>query len=250
MRIGTWNVDYAKTADLPDLHARLIEHPADIWILTETHDELRPFGTTYCQSSGQRDLSEAPGLVRPGSQWVTIWSRFPIMPMDGLDVSDSHRTIVARIDLSDLKKGAEAIIFGTVLPERGEAEHASAITQQAMEWTLLRATYPDALFCVAGDFNTDMGRASDYGLKHFFGPRGSTGLLAASLRAVGLHTVTDTGFPEGLKLKYPPIDHIALSSAQAGKARIASIWSGVNGHGDDVGDRIGVVIDVAWPTSS
>ena len=40
IRIGTWNVEYAINARNADRLAMLREHPADIWILTETHSSL------------------------------------------------------------------------------------------------------------------------------------------------------------------------------------------------------------------
>ena len=54
MRIGTWNVEYAYEKRLDALHAKLAEHPADIWVLTETHDALVPPGCTFAVHSAPR----------------------------------------------------------------------------------------------------------------------------------------------------------------------------------------------------
>jgi hypothetical protein len=244
MRIGTWNVDYAKVGHLPDLQTRLNEHPADIWILTETNDDLRPAGSIFRRSSDQRCRAEAPKDVRARSRWVTVWSRFPIMKLHGFRPRDLMRTTAVRLNLYDVQPGAEIIVYGTVLPEKGEAKHAAAIRAQSEEWKYLRDAYPHAILCVAGDFNTDMGRAEEYGYGFFFGPKASTALLAKTLEGLAMRTVTDHGFPEGLKPKYPPIDHIALSAPHAEKVQPVSVWAGPSGCGKSFKDRIGVVVHV------
>ena len=42
IRIGTWNVEYAKQTRLTAFSKCLRHHRADIWVLTETHDDLVP----------------------------------------------------------------------------------------------------------------------------------------------------------------------------------------------------------------
>jgi hypothetical protein len=76
MRIGAWNVDYAKPSELPRLRRTLAKHEADIWVLTETHDALRPrwMRSAVCPQRRPDDAS----AVRFGSRWVSVWSRFPI----------------------------------------------------------------------------------------------------------------------------------------------------------------------------
>ena len=244
MLIGTWNVDYAEKSHRADLLARITENPADIWVLTETHDDLKPPGDAHSLSTPQRDHAEAPGKVIDGSRWVTIWSRYRVTDLPDFTPMDPSRTVVAGIHLSESDSDPEIVVYGTVLPERGQVKHAAAIREQSQEWQRLRHAYPKAMICVAGDFNTDMRRARDYGLPSFFGPKKSTRFLMKSLRALGMRTVTDHGFPEGLKPKYPPIDHIALSDPHADQARIGSTWAGRKGNGQKVGDRVGVVIDV------
>lgn len=245
MRIGTWNVDYAEMPHLADLRTRMIEHPADIWILTETNDDLRPAGSIYRISSNQRCRAEAPKKVRDRSRWVTIWSRFPIMKLHGFTPADPSRTTAVRINLFNVQPGAEIIVYGTVLPEKGTANHAAAIKAQSEEWKYLRDAHPNAILCVAGDYNTDMGRAEDYGHRFFFGPKDSTALLVKTLEQLRMRAVTDHGFPEGLKPKYPPIDHIGLSEPHADQARIVSAWAGRKGDGQTKDDRIGIVISMS-----
>ena len=59
MRVGTWKVGYAVPGSLNQLEARVREYSADIWVLTETHDSLRPPGLGFVQASYQRARDEA-----------------------------------------------------------------------------------------------------------------------------------------------------------------------------------------------
>lgn len=79
MRIGTWNVDYVFKHRL-DILRRVLslrDNQADIWVLTETHDELVPPGCEHVAHSEPRPKNFS--AIRPGSRWVSIWSRFPII---------------------------------------------------------------------------------------------------------------------------------------------------------------------------
>ncbi len=158
---------------------------------------------------------------------------------------DTSRTVAVGIGPSESACNPEVIVYGTVSPEGGQAKHAAAIREQSQEWRRLRQAYPRAVLCVAGDLNTDLRRARDYGLHSFFGPKKSTRLLVKSLHALGMRTGTDHGFPAALKPKFPPIDHIALSLPHADNTRIVSTWAGSTGTGKAVGDRIGVVIEMS-----
>src|SRR6266478_739572 len=105
MRIGTWNVEYAANAEKNYARLGILRNkPADIWILTETHDELSLAPSHEPIHSCQRPTG------RQGGRWVTIWSSFPIR--DRLRVNDKERTVAALIDTPH----GEMVVFGTVLP--------------------------------------------------------------------------------------------------------------------------------------
>lgn len=113
------NVEYGRG---PILNARRkarfaeADATADIWILTETHDDLSP-GCEFreVQSTHQRPgVGQIDGVVA-GSRWASIWSRKPLTPVA---VSDPERTTAALVDLG----GAKLLVYVTVLPWYTDAE--------------------------------------------------------------------------------------------------------------------------------
>ncbi len=97
MRIGTWNVEYARPARLDAQRGVLAANPADVWVLTETHDDLRPPDCEFVAHTQPRPKNWSG--IRPGSRWVSIWSRFPILATVSDLLADQERTVATLIDL-------------------------------------------------------------------------------------------------------------------------------------------------------
>jgi hypothetical protein len=245
MRIGTWNTDFALPRDLESLRSQIEAHPADIWILTETNDDLRAKDHPFLVSATQRESSETPGWVRERSHWVSITSRFEMTAVPDFAPHDPERTVAAMVDIRGLGDWHTAIVYGTVLPEGSNEEFETAVTEQAREWEWLKSRYPNALFCIAGDFNTDMGAAQQFNIQSFFRSRFGPDVLRPVVSSLGLSCATDHDFPDVHSLRYPPIDHIVLPKSLEHATQISSIWAGRNGDGYRVEDRIGVVVEVA-----
>jgi hypothetical protein len=239
VRIGTWNLEYAageeKNRRRHDLIASM---RADVWVLTETHDDidLSPLGHRPVHSRSRP-------TARPGGRWATIWSRYPVL--ETISVCDPVRTTAA---LLDSPVGA-LIVFGTVLPwhtdpgPRGDArawtEHHRVIPLQGAEWACLRARYPGAALCVAGDLNTNLGGRHSYGTKE------GRSLLRSALDAADLVCATETDrVPEG-KLRFSPIDHVCLSKRLADRASVVEAWEGRTSDGSRLSDHSGLVVEVA-----
>ena len=164
VKIGTWNVEYGRGERNARRLAKLREHDADVWVLTETHDEV--------------DLSETHEAIRterrypsnPSSFWTTIWTRRPCL--ERIDTVDRERTVAARLELAP---GQDLIVYGTVLPWNGDAgpdksrqakgwaEFDRVVPEQGKEWTALRQSNPDSTLVVAGDLNQSLGQ------KHYYG---------------------------------------------------------------------------------
>jgi hypothetical protein len=244
LRIGTWNVEYADVAATNARRADVLSnHSADIWVLTETHDALQPPGVAHAAHSFPRPRYGA--RVKEGSRWTSIWSRFPCEPAD-VTLSDPERTIVARI----LTPTGALVVYGTVMPwngdkgrmgerpgARGWSEFYRVAPQQIAEWRALQARYPDAALCVAGDFNVDMGAGA------FYGSREAIVMLRDGLNTCALTCISEPSrFPAG-RLVHPPIDHIALPSAWAHRARVTAAWEGRVGS-PRLSDHSGFVVSV------
>jgi hypothetical protein len=141
MRIGTWNVEYAAgTAKNAARLRRLRDARADLWVLTETHDDLDLSATHAAVRSEQRPTGRA------GARWVTIWSAFPVVRV--VATSDPVRTTAAIVDAPR----GPLLVYGTVMPwhsdrgasgtARGWVEHHRVVPEQAREWLALRDAHP------------------------------------------------------------------------------------------------------------
>lgn len=231
--IGTWNVE---GANLPKNPRRLeIIHAAnaDIWVLTETRDELDLSFPYAANSSVPRD----PTVATP--RWVTIWSRFPLLAP--VNVRDNSRTVAA-IYKSPLGR---LLVYGTVMPWHSDrdpetvnwAKHERVVAEQAAEWLALRQQHPEAALCVAGDLNMSLGGPRYYGTKE--GRR----LLQSGMERAGLTCVTRTeDVPVGL-LEEPHIDHVLLPESWGKGTRVVEAWPGTV-EGVRLSDHSGVVVEV------
>jgi hypothetical protein len=237
MRIGTWNVEYAYARRLAALRNVLSDNSADIWVLTETHDDLEPTNCRFHAHSDPRPKNWSG--IRPGSRWASIWSRYPILAEVRLPGADHERTVSALLDLGECRT---MIVYGTVMPWKGDrgkfdwTEHHRVIPKQCAEWLELKQSYPDAKLCIAGDFNTDMGTGSYCGTKE------GIAALRAGLTACDAFCATEpTRFPTGL-LAYPPIDHIACSITSRGATSVVAAWPADK---KALSDHSGVIVEVA-----
>ena len=247
MRIGTWNVEYAAGLENNARRLQILRsNPADIWVLTETHDDLDLTSTHLPVHSLPRKVR--PGSdVREGSRWVTIWSSFPILK-PSLLVRDKERTVAA---LLDTPLGA-MIMFGTVLPwhsDRGKhsggtvvqnwSEQYRVIDEQNEEWCALRRDHPDAVLCVAGDLNLNLGGP------HWYGTERGHEAMRKAMHQNGLVCTTEYDrIPPELKLNHSPIDHVLISESLANNSRVVAGWEGTAPDGVRLSDHSGLVVDL------
>lgn len=248
MRIGTWNVEYVFKERLDVLRRVLAlrENQADIWVLTETHDEFVPPGMEFVVHAEPRPKNYS--AIRPGSRWVSIWSRYPIVEQVTLPGADLKRTTCAILDIGE---GRTLAVYGTVMPWHSDqsehppasplpnwSEHHRVLPLQCAEWRTLREKYPDASLCVAGDYNTDMGTGARYGTKQ------GIASLRAGLDDCDLFCATEPGrVPVGL-LPVLPIDHISLPHEWQTSTKVVSAWPAFKGV---ISDHSGLVVEVNLP---
>lgn len=237
MRIGTWNVEYADEKRLSALHQVMADNNADVWILTETHDDLAPANCANVVHSEPRPKNW--WKIRPGSRWVSIWSKYPVLEKVVLDSGDHERSAIALLDLGE---SGTLLVYGTVLPWKddreisGWSEHERIIPMQAAEWLELRNKYPTASLCIAGDFNTDMADGRRYGSKP------GISALRTAFSNVGVHCSTEPArFPEGL-LPVLPIDHIALPVKWEKNTSVVAAWPADKVN---LSDHSGMIVEVA-----
>jgi endonuclease/exonuclease/phosphatase family metal-dependent hydrolase len=236
LRIATWNVEYAAGAVRNAARlARLLSENADIWILTETHDDLALLPTHGSVTTVQRPTG------RRGGRWAAIWSRWPLA---GVVVDDPVRTVAAVVAVPS----GPILVYGTVLPwgadpgpdtanpAKGWSEMDRVLPLQLTEWRRLQAGHPGTPLVVAGDLNMDLGGA------HYYGTARCRRMLLSGIDALGLSCATSTDrIPQGT-LRHPPIDHVLLPSAWT--TRVASAWEGVTPDGVRLSDHSGVLVEI------
>lgn len=238
IRIGTWNVEYAYERRLCAIEQVLAKNPADIWVLTETHDDLTPPACGFVAHTSPRPKNWSG--IRPGSRWVSIWSRYPVLKDIGPSLVDPERTTAALVDVGDQRP---LLVYGTVMPWKGDrgiqdwSEHHRVVAQQCAEWQRLRQDFSQADLCVAGDFNTDMSTGA------YYGTRKGIALLNEGLAACDLFCATSSDFAEALNLPHPPIDHIALPNAWRDMTSIEDAWPAQKGI---LSDHSGMVVQVDY----
>ncbi len=242
MRIATWNVEHAAGRAMNERRLGLIRSvDADIWILTETHDDID------LSLTGHHAVNTDPRPTsREGGRWTTIWSRHPVVEL--VPLADTVRTAAALLDtpLGSL------LVCGTVLPwgtdrgprgdAKGWAEHHRVIPIQGQEWAQLRAKHPDAAMCVAGDFNMNLGG------RHYYGTNKGREALRSALDGADLVCTTETSkIPNGA-LEHPPIDHVCLSENLARDSRVRRAWEGCTADGVRLSDHSGLVVSTSRNT--
>lgn len=238
MRIGTWNVEYAEGADKNARRlARLRQVDADIWVLTETNDELDLSASHQSISTVQRPPGDK------GGRWTTIWSRFPVSEV--IAVEDNVRTVAAVL-ASPL---GNIVVYGTVLPwgtdsgpsgsSKGWAEMDRVLPLQLLEWAQLRERYAGLPLVLAGDFNLSLGG------KHYYGTQRARKVMREGLGTLGLFCATEWDrIPSGL-LRHSPIDHVVVPAEWQGRTNVVAAWEGREPDAVALSDHSGAVVEVA-----
>ena len=242
LTVATWNVEYADGAERNARRAQLIQDAdADVFVLTETHDELR-LSDYMAESTSQRE-----GGARPGARWTTIWSRLEVRRR--LDTADSERTVAVELE-------GDVIVYGTVLPwhtdtgPSGEkqanwAEFRRVVPIQGAEWRALRQRHPGHTLIVAGDFNQSLGD------RHFYGGRELRELLEGQCASADLAVLSGLAHLQ-VPLAQPAIDHIAVAPPAGSSARAQTVtgWEGAWDGPGRLSDHsaVAVTVELGPPT--
>lgn len=241
MKIANWNLERALPSQTRanTIRERMSEVDADIWILTETHEELSPGVGFSGVFSGEPDQ---PSKI--GERWVGIWSRHRTEPL-GAFVSDGARCAAARISIPNSR---DIIVFGCVLPWVGSAwrdtgsEHGAfdaALHLYLVDWRRLRSANPDAVFVAAGDFNQDLAE------RHYYGSKRQRLLLESALESAGLTALTG-GDGDPIARDSSPcacIDHICISNEPTLPVKRTTRWPDLPAPDKRISDHFGVAVE-------
>jgi hypothetical protein len=240
--LATWNVERPIQRWR---RAALLSHidrvNADVWLLTETHDDLR-LNLPHVHSS----LSGRDGKDEAGHRWVSIWSRYPIQP---LPCCDEHRTAAG---LVNMPAHPGFIVFGTVLPwtgsqwrghpGKGGAAFSAALACQLEDWRRMRRDFVGTDLFVAGDLNQDLAPA------HYYGSRANRECLESALSEVGLIPLT-AGDNDPVWRDAAPrasIDHICATANSRWQSEPPYRWPETATPPRDLSDHFGVAVQFAF----
>lgn len=225
MRIATWNVDCVRPgtgARSDRIRQAIVPIDPDIWILTESHPEFSP-GAGYeliTHSAAAEDRQR-------GGCWVAIWTKrgssATPLPLGG----EAERSAAIRLVRPD---GRAILIFGSVLPWRGDTRHsefrgATAFTRsldrQSADWDRAREAHPHDAICVAGDFNQELSGTNLVGTKI------GRAALETALAVRGLRSVTAGADDPLLKRGWrPSIDHVIVDVRLNADPALTEVWPG------------------------
>jgi endonuclease/exonuclease/phosphatase family metal-dependent hydrolase len=237
LRLATWNVNRAvAAARVVGVHAALEAVGADIVVLTETHDGLKPrYGHAVASLPG-RD-----GRHGDLHRWVSIHSRFPLHQ---LPTSDAHRTVAVRVSVT----GGNLLVIGTVLPWKGSSwrnfgpreAFPAALRLQMDDITRIQAAFPEDALFMAGDFNQDLCGS------RYAGTLANERLLRAVLHGAGLVAVTGgaNGPVRQACPEYACIDHICIPGNRDWAVGDVRCWPGSRSGLAGLSDHFGVVYNL------
>ncbi len=235
MKIATWNVAYGISPKKNERILQVMETiDADIWVLTETHDALRPPTEGSWTSLKSIDRPRESRSATDGSRWVTIWTRLPIIETCQPSY-DPIRTVAGVIDTPL----GHLLAFGTVLPWYQDAGRSVAeeIARQSHDWQSMRATRDDVPLCVVGDFNVNLGGP------HYYGSDESKEAVVKTLTDNDLVSLTDFDHTGAAQYgEFGLIDHIAASRSFATTAQPPEVWQRENDLGEVMSDHCGVAV--------
>ncbi|MBI2479796.1 MAG: endonuclease/exonuclease/phosphatase family protein [Planctomycetia bacterium] len=255
MRIATWNLNRPKMSEpgrSATLQERIRQLEADVWILTETNENVSP-GNGF-----QRAVSSTiSGYHDAGESRTTIWSRFPVLQQIGTHDPDTAVCIEVDSPVGPL------LVYGTVIPYHDAGTratyrsagrdqvgmpawqlHHESIPSHEADWRRIREKFPTHHICVGGDFNQSRDGHLWNG-RLWYGTEEGRKLLSDSLNRVGLVCKTEEDFVESGKLTTrSTVEHICLNEALAQKVKDVDAWEAGEFGNKKLSDHNGLHIDI------
>ncbi len=163
---ATWNLERlrsvkTKRGQRVELLMRAVS--ADVWVLTETSESVRPGPDFQIVSTRGPDEGH-----KPDERWAAICSRFPVDRE--IRTSDPLRAVAALIAPPE---SAPFLVYGVVLPTVNAAWYGApavgghsfdaALVRLASDVRRIRDEYRGLDLFLAGDFNQDLADAHYYG---------------------------------------------------------------------------------------
>jgi len=242
LKIANWNLERVSPSQQRAIVIKkhISAVGADIWYLTETHENLGPDGEFFSCFSTEPDRPS-----QSGERWVGLFSRWPMTSLSAF-VSDTSRCAAGHVADSPF---GELVLFGGVLPwttswrgipsANGQAFDA-ALSAQSDDWQRLSQAFPDATLIVAGDFNQDLAA------RHYYGSKKKRYLLENTLNKCSLTPLT-AGVNDPIardSTPYACIDHICISAGQNWIPSDTQRWPDSPAPIRKMSDHFGVSVEI------
>ena len=253
LRIATWNLERPRadqSGKISALESQMQEVDADIWILTETNEAVRPGNDYACvgTSTIRNPLTHTLGENR-----VSIWSRLPIN-----SIVETHDPETAAC--ADIKTPfGSLLVYGTIIPyhaagttysyrsqgvdvtnQKAWQLHYESIRHHKKDWKRIRDDYPNHHFCCGGDFNQNRDGRRWYGTKY------GRELLGDALTHNSLYCLTEEDFRKSGKLESRAnVDHLCLNQELTDRVVGVGAWeAGLLPNGRRLSDHNGVSVEL------
>lgn len=232
LRIATWNIERPRTGRSEKINAlveRMKSVEADIWILTESHEDVSPGSEFKCVATTRIDN---PLTHSPGENRTSIWSRLPIT--EGVATFDKETAVCVNINTPL----GPMLVYGTVIPYHAAGTkypyrsrgfdidgkkawhlHYESIAEHEADLLRLQSLYPDHHFCFGGDLNQNRDG------RRWYGTNKGRELLTKALDTCKLTCVTEEDFvAHGDLVERSNIDHLCLSQDLTERVTTAGVW--------------------------
>ena len=218
MRIATWNIERLKHyKDTGKILDTCIHIGADILVLTETDDRVRP---SYPYSYSTPRLSEIrPDYYAPTENRVTIFSKYPCV--DIYETYDRYTAICVELETEE----GNLLVYGTIIGIFGNRESSFKTELVKQMDDIRQITSSGKRVCVLGDYNCS------FGDNYYYTKFGREQIL---------NTFEECGIKILTEGRAECIDHIALSKGFLARVPMIEEWN----YDFALSDHKGVVIDI------
>ena len=251
MKISNWNIERPKkgTKKTKLVLQKILEIDSDIIVLTETSTAIN-LKNQYPYSISTQSFERTPD-----EQWVTIWSKYPIV--EQIETFESKRTVCANIKT----RNENIIIYGTIIPYHMAGVsgvrygnlgykmweyHEKDLNIQSRDWKKIISQNSNSTFFIIGDFNQSRNGNIGYGTSKV------RNQLTQILEELELICLTEIDFsnthltidPKKGKIRNN-IDHICVSKnfvESRNKIKIGA-WNHFNEKNEYYSDHNGVYIE-------
>lgn len=222
MKIATWNVERLKRhRNMGIMLEEIKKAGADILVLTETDDRLRPDYPYYYHTPLLHEIQ--PGLYRKTENRVSVFSRYKCVKQH--ETYDGNTAICVELETGQ----GNLLVYGTIIGIFGNRKAPFKVDLRKQMEDIRRLSEQRSPLCVAGDFNLSFG-------DNYYFTREGRDLVVQTFMDCGLDLLTG-------KVS-ECVDHIAVTKGFLGDYVAVSEWN----EDKTLSDHKGIAVEAALAT--